>query len=69
MATTINIKRVDETKKRERLAEGRVRIAKLLEQAEERAKATQPIPAPRYDKVYDEGVAWLDSLAGEQHGT
>jgi hypothetical protein len=31
----------------------------------ERQRRTHVSPAPRYDAVFDEGSAWLDSLAGE----
>ena len=29
-------------------------------------KLINPVANPRYDDVYKEGVAWLDSLSGEQ---
>jgi|GEM_PF-6529089 len=38
-----------------------------LKLAEKKLKKEQTIPSrpPRYDKVFFEGVRWLDSLAGE----
>ena len=39
---------------------------RLRRRAERRAKGrVQPHPAPRYDDVFYEGVAWLSSLANE----
>ena len=29
-------------------------------------KLIYPVPNPRYDEIYDEGVKWLDSLAGPE---
>jgi hypothetical protein len=41
------------------------KVAALRESLRQRAaRRVQPHPAPRYDDVFYEGVAWLDSLAG-----
>lgn len=35
----------------------------------EKPKLINPVPNPIYDDIYKEGVAWLDSLAGEKFST
>jgi hypothetical protein len=50
-----------------RLREAKQRIAESLA-AKRARRATKPVAAPRYDEVFDEGVKWLDSLAGAQTG-
>jgi hypothetical protein len=41
------------------------KVAALRESLRQRAaRRVQPHPAPRYDDVFFEGVAWLDALAG-----
>lgn len=43
------------------------RIEQIRARIDERLKQEQPVPVgrePRYDAVFFEGVAWLDSLAG-----
>lgn len=37
--------------------------------AQERQTVRPPVPAPRYDDVFFEGVAWLDSLAEDENPT
>ena len=32
---------------------------------QQKRKLINPVKNPRYDDVYYEGIAWLDSLAGE----
>jgi hypothetical protein len=56
----------DKQKKRraERIKQAReVLLTKL--RAPPRPRAAPPVPAPRYDEVFEECVAWLDSLAGD----
>lgn len=56
-------------KKRKKLKEG---INALREKFEAnfqsgliRKKLVNPVPSPRYDEVYEKGLVWLDSLAGQ----
>lgn len=59
----------------ERLSQGGVRerqeaVARLREAVRERlaarlARPQTPVPPPRYDEVFFEGLAWLDELAGK----
>jgi hypothetical protein len=56
-------------RKKQRIARVQEELKKRLElkrqkQAEKQSRSEQP--APRYDDVYWEGVAWLDSIAGEE---
>jgi len=44
--------------------EAKRRIAATLE-AKRARRSAPPVPAPRFDAVFFEGVAWLDSLACE----
>ena len=45
------------------------RMASLQEKHKNRqrpdSKLINPVKNPRYDDIYNEGVAWLDSLAGQ----
>lgn len=41
------------------------RVRSRLDEARQR-KFVRPEPPPRYDQLYAEGVAWLDSLAGDE---
>lgn len=47
----------------------RERLQALRKESEQRVRREQsfinPVKNPRFDKVYDEGVAWLDEIAGE----
>ena len=49
-------------KRAERIREGRELLKKKLEAP---VTATMVTPQPRYDEVFDQGVAWLEALAGE----
>jgi hypothetical protein len=46
------------------------KMADLRKQHQQRKSTTpkliKPVRNPRYDKVYEEGVAWLESLSGDQ---
>jgi hypothetical protein len=46
------------------------KMADLRKQHQQRKstnpKLIKPVRNPRYDKVYEEGVAWLESLSGDQ---
>jgi hypothetical protein len=58
-----------EKKLKERLANAKKDIAaKLAERRQVRAQRKVATPAPRYDEVYERGVAWLDEMAGEPEG-
>lgn len=48
----------------ERIREGRERLRAKLQQPI-RPGLAAPVPPPRYDEVFADGVAWLDGLAGE----
>jgi hypothetical protein len=52
----VDTKRVEALRKKIR--------TKLAEKRRARVKLVEPVPPPRYDNIYFEGVAWLDSLAG-----
>jgi len=59
-------------KMQERIKSGREAILERVRRKQE-ARATRVTYVPRYDEVYQEGLRWLDSLAGEppdgQRGT
>ena len=48
-------------KKRKRFQE---RVRELRGKQVNRPKLVNPVPAPRYDDVYERGVAWLEEIAG-----
>jgi len=50
-------------KRAERIREGREKLLAKLQQPLSPGLA-EPTPAPRYDDVFDEGMSWLDGLAG-----
>ena len=39
---------------------------KLKDKTSKKPKLINPVSNPRYDQVYEEGIAWLDKLAGQQ---
>lgn len=48
-----------------RLEQGRAKIEEIL-RARRKARSNRVLaPPPRYDDEFFEGVAWLDSLAGD----
>ena len=53
-------------RREQKLEEARARIKRKLEEqrASDSRSKVSPRP-PRYDEVYERGVAWLDSLAGQ----
>jgi hypothetical protein len=50
--------------KKEKLAILKERIKSRLAGKEQNPKMVKPEPAPRYDDIFFDGVAWLDELAG-----
>lgn len=58
--------RRQEKKRAERMAAARERVRAAFETRKGARLYVEPVPAPRYDAVYDDGVEWLDDLAGEQ---
>ncbi len=58
--------RRQEKKRAERMAAGAERVRAAFEARQRARSYVEPAPAPRYDAVYDDGVEWLDDLAGEQ---
>ena len=55
----------NETKKHEIAARAlRERVEQVLRLRREQRHG-EPAPPPRYDGVFQDGVAWLDALAGE----
>ncbi len=57
--------RRQEKKRAERLAAARERLRAAFEARQGARSYVEPVPAPRYDAVYNDGVEWLDQLAGE----
>lgn len=53
-------------KKRKVFAEKMKQLRSRLEKSHENESLINPVPNPRYDDIFDAGVEWLDSLAGEQ---
>lgn len=39
---------------------------KQKDKAAKKSKLINPVSNPRYDQVYEDGIAWLDKLAGQQ---
>ncbi|KAF0159515.1 MAG: hypothetical protein FD159_456 [Syntrophaceae bacterium] len=50
--------------RKEQLAILKERIKSRLAEKERNQKMVRPEPAPRYDDIFFDGVAWLDELAG-----
>ncbi|HDR15450.1 MAG TPA: hypothetical protein ENN79_08250 [Desulfobacteraceae bacterium] len=42
----------------------RTDMQKMIANIKQSSEATEPDPPPRYDGVYEKGMAWLDDLAG-----
>lgn len=49
-----------------RIQEAKTRIAEKLAKKRAERDARRPVPPPRYDEVFLEGVVWLDGLAGDE---
>jgi hypothetical protein len=50
---------------KERLEKARIKIGEIIRKRQEERARRVLVPPPRYDDEFFEGVAWLDSLAGE----
>lgn len=53
-------------KKQKAFIEKRKQLRARLAASRASSELINPVPNPRYDAVYDAGMEWLDSLAGEQ---
>ena len=61
----MRIDNLSEAKKKEFGKRMRELRARYKNRQQQKRKLINPVKNPRYDDVYYEGIAWLDSLAGE----
>ena len=62
--TTLSAKAIKRRKKKIEEARARIKL-KLEERRESESRTKVSLRPPRYDDVYERGVVWLDSLAGQ----
>lgn len=56
----------EQKRQQARTQEAKTRIAEKLAKKRAERDARRPVPPPRYDEVFLEGVVWLDGLAGDE---